>query len=284
MWRHSVALPDGCRGPHRIASHCDMAKKPSRRLAIVASIGAMDGPLDSFVIGQVLYSLGRDLGHRLGAAAPLGCTHLLQEDRAEMPLHACLSSSSIAVRLLEFQRTSRTVLQERRKRQVLQAALSRQADLAKLSRQVHWYVAPLVVPSRDVPGGKDIGFQALPYLDHLGSAAPRLRLESLVQGIVADVFSEQVPRAPALLAAYLEAVARFAGRPGVASTMVVAVSERGGIRWAMLEDVRHLRHSPRQLRSLGRPVRREATPRTSASAAAATGDRKLEAGGMTWPN
>ena len=46
---------------HRIASHCDMAKKRSHRLAIVASIGAMDGPLDSFVIGQVLYSLGRSV-------------------------------------------------------------------------------------------------------------------------------------------------------------------------------------------------------------------------------
>ena len=66
-----------------------------------------------------------------------------------------------------------------------------------------------------------------------------------------------------------ETVARFAGRPGVASTMLVAVSEKGGIRWAMLEDVRHLRYSPRQLLSLDRLIRREAIPRTTTSAAAA---------------
>lgn len=250
----------------------------------------MNGPLDAVVTGQVLYRLGRELGRRLGADAPLSCTHLLQQDAGGRPLHACFGPTLAGIRLLEFERVPVAPLADRRKRLVLAAALRRQPDLRALSRRIHWYLEPLPATEGGGPMSQALQFSASPYLDHVGRGDQGDRVDrvtrtgrsagvdpviDLVDGLVTEALEalERPARDDAaLVEAYLATVGCFAGRARVAAGLLVAIDRRAGIQWIDLEDIRNLRHPPDRLIAQARRPRLAPVP------------PPLTLQGHSWPN
>ncbi|ENM5855843.1 hypothetical protein NTE09_003885 [Vibrio mimicus] len=190
---------------------------------------------ENVVIGNFLYGLGYSVGTKKGGNEVLSVVNLLQQSPADKELGDVLLEFPGVVKLIEFKNKAGSLKKEMQRHSQLKSALGEDHANISLSKSIHWYV--------ETEPFNDICINNIkPYLDAFDSSVnDSFTLETFIEKIVDDVFSNDTTFSDDDFKDYLSLVARCQGTGEVGTGgIIIAVSE-SRIRYFQFTDIMQLR-------------------------------------------
>ncbi|MBY6209380.1 MULTISPECIES: hypothetical protein [Halomonas] len=190
---------------------------------------------ENVVIGNFLYGLGYAVAAKKGGNEVLSVVNLLQQTPADKELGDVLLEYPGVVRLIEFKNKAGSLKKEMQRHSQLKSALGKGYANIFLSKSIHWYVE--TEPFNDLCVNN-----IKPYLDAFdGYVNDSFTLETFIEKIVDDVFSNDTTFSDDDFKNYLSLVARCQGTGEVGTGgIIIAVSE-SGIKYFQFTDIMQLR-------------------------------------------
>lgn len=192
-------------------------------------------PQENITIGNFLYALGLGIGVRSKDEAPPAAVNLLQQTSYDGCLGDVMLQFPGVTRLIEFKRSG-NYTKERYKHRLLNAGISKLQRHLDTSRSVHWYV-------ETSPATTGFQFLAKSYLDMFNDKPLSTSFEDFVDSLVTEALNDHPAVPDKHVHSYIHDVLLpywSNGRNHSATGLLVTVGPKGGVNFAVLEDLADL--------------------------------------------
>ncbi|AOK06921.1 hypothetical protein [Burkholderia pseudomallei] len=192
-------------------------------------------PYENIVIGNFLYSLGLCIGQLSVEDVRPMCVNLLQQSPMDHALGDLMVANAGVTRLIEFKRERNPSEKEETKRMLLSRALTGKPHLRPISREIHWYI-------ETSESAMNLVSRVVPYLDFADPQAPTTSIERFTDSMAADAVANEIDaETRAAYEQYVNLVAvSHGGLQGASGGLIVNYSEKDGLRYALVADIRDL--------------------------------------------
>ncbi|WP_116611929.1 hypothetical protein [Paraburkholderia unamae] len=192
-------------------------------------------PYENIVIGNFLYTFGLCIGQLSEESVRPMCVNLLQQSPIDQALGDLMVANTGVTRLIEFKRERNASEKEETKRQLLSRALVGNPHLQAISREIHWYI-------ETSDEANSLVSRVVPYLDFADTRAEATTIEHFTASSAADAVARVIDaETQAAYKQYVNLVAvSQGGLQGASGGLIVNYSQKDGLRYVLVADIRDL--------------------------------------------